>query len=215
VPKASSLAIPSLIPLFPLPDVVLFPRVSLPLHIFEPRYQKMVADALAGHKTIGMILLRPGWEADYYGRPAVFGSGCAGRIEACEALADGKYNIVLRGLSRFRVIEEHGGEPYRLARIEPRPEDESKAADLEAARRRVLAAIGKAADGPTTMVLNTDLPHAVLVDALSQSLPLDPLERQSLLDCDSVAERYARLLDILDFRLIEQSHGRPRTPIVH
>jgi Lon protease-like protein len=209
--------VPRVIPLFPLPDVVLFPRVSLPLHIFEPRYRKMVADAQAGHKTIGMILLRPGWESDYHGRPPVFGSGCAGRIESCESLEDGKYDIVLRGLSRFRVIEEHAGEPYRLATIEPRPErDEAEPADLDAARRRVLAAIGRAADGPAIMVLNSDLPHAVFVDALSQSLPLAPLERQSLLDCDTVSARYGRLIDILDFHLFERTYGpRRRATIVH
>jgi hypothetical protein len=207
--------VPRLIPLFPLPDVVLFPRVSLPLHIFESRYRKMVADALGGHRTIGMILLRPGWEKDYYGRPPVFGSGCAGRIERCEPLPDGKYNILLRGVSRFRVVEEHAGEPYRLATVEPRPEQEGEAADLDGARRRVLAAIGKADDGPTTIVLNSELPHAVFVDALSQSLPLGALERQSLLDCDSVSARYARLLEILDFRQVEQTYGRSRSPIVH
>lgn len=210
--------VPRLIPLFPLPDVVLFPRVSLPLHIFEPRYRKMVADAMDGHRTIGMILLRPGWEKDYHGRPPVFGSGCAGRIESCQTLEDGKYDIVLRGISRFRVIDEHAGQPYRLATVEPRPEGEEEAppADLDAARRRVLAAIGKAADGPAIMVLNSDLPHGVFVDALSQSLPLAPLERQSLLDCDTVSGRYARLLEILDFRLVEQTYGpRTRTPVVH
>jgi Lon protease-like protein len=208
---------PRLIPLFPLPDVVLFPRVSLPLHIFEPRYRRMVADALAGHRTIGMILLRPGWESDYHGRPPVFGSGCAGRIESCETLPDGKYNLVLRGISRFRVVEEHAGEPYRLATVEPRPELEDAApAELEAARRRVVAAIGKAGDGPAIMVLNADLPHAAFVDALSQSLPLAPLERQSLLDCDTVSSRFARLLEILDFRLMEQTYGsRSRPPFVH
>jgi uncharacterized protein len=210
--------VPRVIPLFPLPDVVLFPRVSLPLHIFEPRYRKMVADALAGHGTIGMVLLRPGWESDYQGRPPVFGLGCAGRIEACESLDGGKYNIVLRGISRFRIVEEHAGQPYRLATVELRPEAEDAApADLDAARRRVLAAIGKAADGPAIMVLNADLPHAVFVDALSQSLPLAPLERQSLLDCDTVSGRYARLLEILDFRLMEQTYGTPRSrpPVVH
>ena len=208
--------IPSLIPLFPLPDVVLFPHVSLPLHIFEPRYRRMVADALDGHKIIGMILLRPGWEPDYYGRPPVFDSGCAGRIEASEVREDGKYDIVLRGLSRFRVIEEHAGQPYRLAAVQPRPEEEDDGtADLDGFRRRVLAAIGRAADGPTVMVLNSDLPHPAFVDALSQSLPLAPVERQSLLDCDSVAQRYARLLEVLDFRQIEQTYGRSRNPLVH
>jgi Lon protease-like protein len=208
--------LPSRIPLFPLPDVVLFPHVSLPLHIFEPRYRKMVADALSGHRTIGMILLRPGWKDDYYGRPPVFASGCAGRIETCQELEGGKYNIVLRALSRFRVIEEHAGEPYRVATVEPRPEHEDPAAaDLDGARRRVLAAIGRAADGPATLVLNSDLPHGPFVDALAQSLPLDPLERQSLLDCDSVAERYARLLEVLDFRQVEQTYGRSRRDVVH
>jgi len=112
--------LPSRIPLFPLPDVVLFPHVSLPLHIFEPRYRKMVADALAGERTIGMILLRPGWEADYYGRPPVFESGCAGRIETCQELEGGKYNIVLRALSRLmassiRSIDSHCRSPNRTS----------------------------------------------------------------------------------------------------
>ena len=210
------LSLPTVIPLFPLPDAVLFPHVSLPLHIFEPRYRKMVKDALEAHRTIGMILLRPGWEADYYGRPPVFASGCAGRIEACETLEGGKYDIVLRGLTRFRVVEEHAGEPYRLATVEPRPEAEGQAgADLDGLRRRVLAAIGRAADGPTVMVLTSDLPHATFVDALCQSLPLCALERQSLLDCDSVADRYARLLEVLDFREIEQTYGQARKPVVH
>ena len=210
------LFLPAVIPLFPLPGVVLFPHVSLPLHVFEPRYRKMVKDALESHRTIGMILLRPGWEADYYGRPPVFPSGCAGRIEACEPLEGGKYDIVLQGFTRFRVVEEHAGQPYRLATVEPRPEAEADAgADLDGLRRRVLAAIGRAADGPTVMVLNSDLPHPTFVDALSQSLPLAPLERQSLLDCDSVAERYARLLEVLDFREIEQTYGQTGNPKVH
>ena len=162
-----------------------------------------------------MILLRPGWEKDYYGRPPVFGFGCAGRIESHEELPDGKYNIILRGVSRFRVVEEHAGEPYRLATVEPRPEQVGETADLDGARRRVLAAIGRADDGPTTIVLNSDLPHAVFVDALSQSLPLGALERQSLLDCDSVSARYARLIEILDFRRVEQTYGRSGNPIVH
>jgi uncharacterized protein len=209
-------SIPGVIPLFPLPGVVLFPHVSLPLHVFEPRYRKMVEDALEGHKTIGMVLLRPGWETDYYGRPPVFGTGCAGRIEACEPLEGGKYDVVLQGVTRFRVVEEHAGQPYRLATVEPRPEVEAAdTVDLDGLRRRVLAAIGRAADGPKVMVLNSDLPHAMFVDALSQSLPLAPLERQSLLDCDSVAERYARLLEVLGFREIEQTYGQPRNPIVH
>ena len=72
--------IPLLLPLFPLPDTVLFPGMPLPLHVFEPRYRRMVEDALATHRTIGMILLRPGWEPDYEGRPPIFPVGCSGII---------------------------------------------------------------------------------------------------------------------------------------
>src|ERR1700675_4355766 len=104
-----------LLPLFPLPNVVLFPNVFLPLHIFEPRYRQMVADALAGDRMIGMALLRPGWEREYGGRPAVYGVGCSGVITHVEQLADGRYNIVLRGLERFRIVGEDHERDYRRA----------------------------------------------------------------------------------------------------
>src|SRR5213596_3395375 len=83
-----------LLPLFPLPNVVLFPNVFLPLHIFEPRYREMVADALASDRLIGMVLLRPGWERDYEGRPPVYPIGCSGVITHAERLHDGRYDIV-------------------------------------------------------------------------------------------------------------------------
>ena len=76
--------LPPTIPLFPLPNVVLFPSVFLPLHIFEPRYREMVGDALTGDRIIGMVLLRPGWEADYEGRPPIYPVGCAGLITLSE-----------------------------------------------------------------------------------------------------------------------------------
>src|SRR4051812_11448112 len=114
--------LPPTIPIFPLPNVVLFPNVFLPLHIFEPRYRAMVADALKGDRMIGMTLLRPGFEADYDGRPAVYETGCAGLITHSEPLADGRYDIVLRGLEKFRIVEEDTSRPYRLARVEALPE---------------------------------------------------------------------------------------------
>ena len=105
------------LPLFPLPNVVLFPNVFLPLHIFEPRYRAMVADALEGDRLIGMVLLRPGWEGDYEGRPPVFPTGCAGLITHHERLPDGRYNIVLRGLEKFRILDEDASRSYRIARV--------------------------------------------------------------------------------------------------
>lgn len=199
--------LPDLIPIFPLPDVVLFPQMPLPLHIFEPRYRKMVADVLASHQTIGMTLLQPGWEADYEGRPLVYPVGCAGTIERSEPLADGRYNILLRGETRFRVRGEHAGEPYRLAAVEALADAHGDPAEVEAKRRAVLAAIGRSSDGPVSLVHETELPPDLFVNALAQSLDLSPVEKQSLLDCDTIAARYGRLVEILDFLLLERSHG--------
>ena len=208
-------AIPNLIPLFPLPNVVLFPQMSLPLHVFEPRYRKMVKDALEGHRTIGMTLLRPGWEVDYHGRPPVYAVGCAGVMEQWEPLAHGRYNILLKGTCRFRILEEHAGEPYRLAAVVPQPEEVGDPAALVHARSRVLAAIAKAVDGPKEMVLEPELPSDVFINAVCQSLALEPVERQSLLDCETIPARYARLLEVLEFRSLEQAHGRGGAGTVH
>jgi Lon protease-like protein len=171
----------------------------------------MVADALDSHRTIGMALLQPGWQADYQGQPPVYGVGCAGVIEQSEPLAEGRYNILLRGTVRFRIQEEHAGEPYRLAAVDALPEEMGDAGSLEAMRRRVMAAIGKASDGPVSLVLQTELPHDLFVNALCQTLTLAPVERQSLLDCDSILARYGRLLEILDFLLLEQTYGKGKT----
>jgi Lon protease-like protein len=199
------------IPLFPLPNMVLFPSMPLPLHVFEPRYRKMVEDLLAVEprwRLIGMCLLRPGWEEDYHGRPPVFEIGCAGRLEQCRPAAGGRFEIVLRGVVRFRILEEQATEPYRLARVEACPDPPAEGADLERARRRVLAAIGRAMDGPAVLVLQKELPYDVFINALCQSLPLDPLERQSLLDCASIPDRYERLLQVLDFKRLEETYGQ-------
>src|ERR1700733_7505883 len=125
-----------LLPLFPLPTVVLFPNVFLPLHIFEPRYREMVADAEAGDRMIGMVLLRPGWERDYEGRPPVYPIGCSGVMTHVERLADGRYNLVLRGVERFRILSEDDGRLYRRASIEPVAERPLAAEDRASLRRR-------------------------------------------------------------------------------
>jgi len=208
-------SIPSTIPLFPLPDVVLFPHMPLPLHVFEPRYRKMTTDAMASHKIIGMTLLKPGWEQDYYGRPPVYPVGCAGLLEECRRLEDGRFNIRLKGVSRFRIVSEQGGEPYRLATVESLTDEVGDATALESGRRKVLAAIGRAADGPSFLVTQPELPPELFVNAVCQALSLSPVEKQSLLDCDTVGRRCARLLEILDFRLLEQTYGPGCTDKIH
>ena len=129
--------------LFPLPNLVLFPQVVQPLHIFEARYRQMTADALAGDRLIAMVLLRPGWEADYAGRPAVYPVACLGQVVAEQRLKDGRFNILLRGLGRIRLGEEVAtGKAYRSARAElladtdvPGPETDRKL------RRRLARAV--------------------------------------------------------------------------
>src|SRR5471032_125515 len=123
-----------LLPLFPLPNVVLFPNVFLPLHIFEPRYREMVADAVKSDRQIGMVLLQPGWQGEYEGRPRVYPIGCSGVITHVDRLDDGRYNLVLRGVERFRILEEDDRLSYRRARIAPLPDAPSVGDDAAAIR---------------------------------------------------------------------------------
>src|SRR5688500_5763386 len=113
-----AVTLPPVIPIFPLEEAMLFPGVSRPLYIFEPRYRAMVADALKGDRIIGMTTLRPGFEANYGGRPPIYEIGCAGLITDVEELTGGRFNIVVRGLVKFRVTGEDESRPYRLARVE-------------------------------------------------------------------------------------------------
>ena len=106
------------IPLFPLPSTVFYPGTPLPLHIFEPRYRQMTADALEGERKIGMVLLKPDWEAAYFNRPEIFPMGCVGSIEKEIRHPDGKYNFTLVGLRRFRILREVDGKLYRCAEID-------------------------------------------------------------------------------------------------
>lgn len=103
------------LPIFPLPNVVFFPKVLLPLHIFEPRYRQMVTDALEQERQIGMILLKEGGDLDNSGLPAVYRIGCMGRIEAYERLPEGRFNILLHGLNRFELVKFVKEKPYRIA----------------------------------------------------------------------------------------------------
>jgi len=193
--------LPPTIPIFPLPNVVLFPNVFLPLHIFEPRYRAMVADALKGDRMIGMTLLRPGFEADYDGRPAVYETGCAGLITHSEPLADGRYDIVLRGLEKFRIVEEDTSRPYRLARGEAVPEGtgDDERAEIRVRRQRleaVLAATIERSSGEPRFP--PAVPDDDLVNALAQYLPLEPVERQALLERRGIAERCRGLIELLE-----------------
>jgi hypothetical protein len=195
--------LPPTLPLFPLPNVVLFPTVFLPLHIFEDRYREMVRDALDGDRLIGMTLLRPGWEEEYEGQPGIYTVGCAGLISHAEPLADGRYNIILRGLERFRVTREGAGRAYRLADVDWLP-DQVDGADREALqheRHRLEALLAPLAEGASPRV-PADLPDEHLVNALSQYLELEAVERQALLEQDNLLQRCRSLIELIEMKRI-------------
>jgi hypothetical protein len=195
-----------LLPLFPLPNVVLFPNVFLPLHIFEARYREMVADAIAGDRMIGMVLLRPGWEHDYEGRPPVYQIGSSGVITHFERLSDGRYNIILRGLERFRVLEEDSSRIYRRAIVE-RLADGVIGSDDRTVIRRLRAKL-EALLAPTVAKAGADVINASamgdedLINALAQYLDLEPLEKQALLERHCLRSRTESLVELLEMKIM-------------
>jgi uncharacterized protein len=205
-----------LLPLFPLPNVVLFPNVFLPLHIFEARYREMVADAIASDRMIGMVLLRPGWERDYEGRPAIYPVGCSGVISHFEKLPDGRYNMVLRGLDRFRILEEDHQRSYRRAAIEPLPErslNEDDRAVIRRQRSRLETLLSPAAEKAAnveaakgTRSSDRTMPASMsdedTVNALAQYLDFEPLEKQALLEQPSLRARAESLVELLEMKIM-------------
>jgi Lon protease-like protein len=196
--------LPPSIPLFPLPNVVLFPNVFLPLHVFEPRYRTMVEDSLHGDRIIGMVLLRPGWERDYEGRPPIYTIGCAGVITHAERLADGRFDIVLRGMEKFRVSGEDASRPYRLGRVETvdEPPPQSFHEEMRAERRRLESLLVPPAEGGPERKVPSSMPDEDLVNALAQYLEFDAVEKQALLERDGLLERCRSLIELLEMKVL-------------
>ena len=189
--------LPRMIPIFPLPDVTLFPNTRRPFHIFEARYRTMIADALEGNRIIGMVLLEPGNDADYEGRPPVYAVGCAGVIIASEELPDGRYNVVLEGLSRFRIVSEDDSRSYRLATVESLDEtlDPGDRPLLEERRRQLEAALEDLFPG--AQLPPPDLSDEEVVNELALALPLAPASRQELLEADGPVARATQLIGLI------------------
>jgi Lon protease-like protein len=196
--------LPPAIPLFPLPNVVLFPSVFLPLHIFEARYRRMVDDSLSGDRIIGMVLLRPGWERDYEGRPPIYPIGCAGVITHADRLPDGRFNIVLRGMEKFRVAGEDASRAYRLGLVEPldEPSPEAFREEIRAERRRLESLLVPQAEGGQDRKVPSSMPDEDLVNALAQYLEFDPVEKQALLERDGLLERCRSLIELLEMKVL-------------
>ncbi|HMC92491.1 MAG TPA: LON peptidase substrate-binding domain-containing protein [Allosphingosinicella sp.] len=201
------------VPVFPLAGALLFPGAQLPLHIFEPRYRSMVRDALASDRLIGMI--QPRDQAD---PPALFQIGCLGRIASAEELEDGRYNIVLEGLGRFRIAREAEVEtPYRQVDAdrsgfadgeEPDPLGLAHRAELEREARRYADALGYSVDWEAVGRLDDEM----LVNGIAQIAPLDVGSKQALLEAADIAERCDLLVQFMQFqRMVPGGADGPET----
>lgn len=209
-PCASPFRVPERVPVFPLPNVVFFPKTYLPLHIFEPRYRQMVADAVDGGQCIGMALLREGWEEDYYGNPPIYPIGCVGRLVSVQKLPDGRSNILLQGIERYEISHEVYEKSYREADIVLKPFDPEPALDPELRTHLVEALeeyLRTREEAPSWEgAFRQHVSDEILVHTFSTYLDCTPLEKQFLLEAEGLQQQARRLSDLLQFKLHER-HG--------
>lgn len=201
--------LPEIIPVFPLPNVVLFPGLQLPLHIFESRYRDMVMDAKSNVPSIiGLALLRGEWEKQYEGNPKIFATGCAGKILETENLSDGRYNILLSGVREYAIEEESFDKSYRRARVTWRPERKD---DLDADERENVAKVleeylpEKERAAVRRLLSDDTITDELFINFFAFHLKLLPIEKQSVLDATTIRARAECLKNILEFKLSEST----------
>src|SRR3954471_3052174 len=189
--------------LFPLPNLVLYPHVMQPLHIFESRYREMLEDALADDRLIAMSVLKPGWEIDYESRPPVSEYGCLGKIVAHHKLDDGRFNLLLMGVQRMRIVQELAPlRSFRQARVELLEDTYDFASTCE--HKRMQEALMNVFRGQVPCecelpeqlgsMLSNQLPLGLLTDLAAYALPLSPEVKLQLLGECSVRRRVETLL---------------------
>ena len=210
--------LPSSFPIFPLPNVVLFPGMDLPLHIFEPRYRLMTAHALESDQVIGMVLIRPG-ETPMQPRAPIFEIGCAGRMTRVQQLPDGRYGFVLVGERRFRVEREPETEqPYRTAEAQFLSDPDfaslpsGQRDGLQRAAEHLSLSVIEFARQAAPRSLETlrermrDLDPIGLSHFLAFALDCAPVEKQTLLETDDPGLRLETLVRIVEIRRAEIAH---------
>ncbi len=205
------------VPLFPLPGTVLLPGGLLPLHVFEPRYRLMARAAVDGERLIAMAHLRPGYEADYEGAPEIAPHVCVGRVLMDDALPDGRWNLLLLGLRRARVLSEDRSRPYRVATVEVL---EDPARDPERERALALALARLLRRIPDDLVRDPQrravvlqklartpapggLAFGTLLDLAADALLLGVVDRQRLLAAHDAEPRLEALAEVLGRRAAE------------
>jgi hypothetical protein len=204
------------VPIFPLPGAILFPRAQLPLHIFEPHYRDMVRDALEGTGRIGMI--QPHRLDDDNSAP-LYGAGCIGDIVGVEELDDGRYNIVLHGTNRFVIVRERQTDAaYRCAEVdvsafddsEPPPLSLGERAEIEREARRLGEALGLVVDWDSVGRLDDEL----LVNSIAQVGPFDVGAKQALLEQVTLEGRADLLVQLMQFHRAAVSGGVEAEPTI-
>lgn len=193
------------IPIFPLPNVVLFPRTVLPLHIFEPRYRQMVAHCLEKRVPIGIVLLKSGQKAEGT-REEIYDIGSAGEISRHQELEDGRFHILLSGRYRFRVQNLLPQEfLFRQARVESIPEMVPATPESDGLHASLLASFEELTQGQEAEDESEEesrkalskLDFEALVNTLCSALRFDPLTRQRLLELDDLRGRAHSILDFM------------------
>lgn len=201
--------IPKILPVFPLPTTVLFPKTHLPLHIFEPRYREMVRDAMASNRLIGMTLLKEGWEEGYYQRSPIHEVGCVGRMLYVQPFDDGRYNIMLYGLSRVMIRDQFFDKSYRQAWVEPIRTPKEQIELPPAFRVELVAQLrdyGRlyGCQRQIESVIERNLDDEQLLNLFSSEFDFTPLEKQFLLEAESPLWQAKRLMRLIEFYMIEK-----------
>ncbi len=202
---SANVRIPAVVPVFPLPGVVLFPKALLPLRVFEPRYLAMLEDILDSHGCMAMALFKPGWETGYFESPEVFPVVGVGRVLEYQTAEDGTYRIILMGQRRAEIRGWLPGRPYRIARVVPVAEEEPEAPEAreelrERIRRQLHALIRNDQsidDDERSVIENAALDAdelGFLVDAIAFHFLADAREKQTLLE-EADAVNRERLLE--------------------
>ncbi len=205
--------------IFPLAGAILLPRAQLPLHIFEPRYRALVQDSMARDRRIAMIQPRSADDADGH-KPALFDIGCIGKISEVEAMEDGRFNLVLDGLTRFRVVRELDATTAfrRVEAVTAEFGDDAEAEPLSIAMRgglldeskKFASLLGYAVDWDAVETLDDE----TLVNMIAQVSPFDTVAKQALLEAPTIEERSELLIQFMQFfRMHQQTGGDDRATL--
>lgn len=196
--------LPAILPLFPLPQVVLFPQTYLPLHVFEPRYQEMAVDILNSHHHLVISLMRENPEPGTFGESiSTFDVGCLGEVVRAEPLTGGRWKLLIHGKEAVRIQREHPGKPYRQVEAKVLPFDNAQLWPGPHRRRLMetlqVYATSEGVEAQLKELLDLPLEDAGRLNTLAMALDFEPTERQFLLESGDLPTLADRLLQLLDF----------------